>query len=75
MEQKFKVAQQTFDDVPEDKQEFLKIFSFICMLSFDVYVKKMLIEKMIDGLDGTEAAKEKKERKKAKNVDDASQTE
>lgn len=75
VEEKFKVAQQTFTDAPEDKQEFLKTFSFICMLSFDVYVKKMLIEKMIDGLDGTKAAKEKKERKKTKNVDDASQTE
>ena len=62
VEEKFKVAQQTFADAPEDKQEFLKTFSFICMLSFDVYVKKMLIEKMIDGLDGSKAEKEKRER-------------
>ena len=31
-------------------QEFLQLFSFICMLSFDVYVKKQLIEKLIDQL-------------------------
>ena len=28
--------------------ELLRTFSFICMLSYDVYVKKALIEKMID---------------------------
>jgi Asp-tRNA(Asn)/Glu-tRNA(Gln) amidotransferase C subunit len=46
--EKFKTAQQTFSDAPEDKQEFLKMFSFISMLSFDVYVKKLLIENLID---------------------------
>ena len=28
----------------------LKRFSFICLLSFDVYVKKMMIEHIIDGM-------------------------
>lgn len=50
VEEKFQIAQGTFEDAPEDTREFLKIFSFICMLSFDVYVKKLLIEKMLDGL-------------------------
>ena len=45
---KFKKSRQTFEDAPEKEQEFLKTFSFICLLSFDVYVKKLLIEKMID---------------------------
>lgn len=49
LEEKFKVAQGTFQDAPENSQGFLKLFSFICMLSFDVYVKTLLIEKMIDG--------------------------
>lgn len=71
VEEKFKIAQQTFEGMPEDKQEFLKVFSFICMLSFDVYVKKMLIEKMIDEFVGK---KGEKERKKTKTSDDASQT-
>ncbi len=47
---KFKIAEQTFEDAPSDSKEFLQMFSFICMLSFDVYVKKLLIEKMIDGI-------------------------
>lgn len=50
VEEKFQIAQKTFDDAPAEDREFLKIFSFICMLSFDVYVKKLLIEKMIDGI-------------------------
>ncbi len=50
VEEKFQIAQKTFEDAPEADRGFLKIFSFICMLSFDVYVKKLLIEKMIDGI-------------------------
>lgn len=50
VEEKFQIAQKTFEDAPEEERNFLKIYSFICMLSFDVYVKKLLIEKMIDGI-------------------------
>lgn len=45
---KYDKAQVTFQDAPKKDQEFLRTFSFICMLSFDVYVKKLLIEKLID---------------------------
>ena len=44
------IAQGTFENAPEEDRDFLKLFSFICLLSFDVYVKKMLIEQMIDEL-------------------------
>jgi hypothetical protein len=47
---KYNISQNTFEDVDENDREFLKLFSFICMLSFDVYVKKQLIEKIIDQL-------------------------
>ena len=47
---KYKTAQDTFGDADEEDQANLKRFSFICLLSFDVYVKKMLIEQMIDEL-------------------------
>ncbi len=43
-------ASETFSDTAEDDREFLQLFSFICMLSFDVYVKKQMIEKLIDSL-------------------------
>ncbi len=45
----YEKSKGTFHDAPEDSEEFLQIFSFICMLSFDVYVKKLLIEKLVDG--------------------------
>ena len=45
---KYHKAQETFSDAAAEDQEFLQTFSFICMLSFDVYVKKMLTEKLID---------------------------
>lgn len=45
---KYDKAQTTFQDAPEKDTDFLRTFSFICMLSFDVYVKKLLIEKLID---------------------------
>lgn len=46
--EKFHKAQGTFGDAPERERKFLQIFSFVCLLSFDVYVKKLIIEKMID---------------------------
>ena len=47
---KFRKAEGTFEEAPEKWQEFLKMFSFICLLCFDVYLKKMMIEKMIDSI-------------------------
>ena len=55
--EKFKISQETFKEVPEEEQEFLQIFSFICQLSFDVYVKQLLVEKLIDGLKENENIK------------------
>lgn len=55
----FKKAQGVFDKAPEQDQEFLKQFAFICMLSFDVYVKKLMIEKMIDNFKVSMEEKEK----------------
>lgn len=46
---KYRVSKNTFEDMEEDR-EFLQLFSFICLLSFDVYMKKQLIEKLIDQL-------------------------
>lgn len=51
---KYHKDQETFSDAATEDQEFLQTFSFICMLSFDVYVKKMLIEKLIDSCSAKE---------------------
>lgn len=52
-------AQQTFQGASQEDQDFLQKFSFICLLSFDVYVKKLMIEKMVDDLAGHGIAPEK----------------
>ena len=57
----YKIATETFADAPEEEQQFLHIFSFICLLSFDVYVKKQVIEKLIDSLPKKEHNKKHKE--------------
>lgn len=46
--EKFNKAGDTFQEAEEEERQFLQLFSFICMLSFDVYVKKLLIEKLLD---------------------------
>lgn len=45
---KYAIAKDTFADFPEEDQEMLHAFSYICLLSFDVYMKKQLIEKLVD---------------------------
>ena len=45
---RFKSAGEIFEDADPEDKEFLHQFSFICLLSFDVYMKKMIIENMID---------------------------
>lgn len=47
---KYERAEASFVDAPEDSAEFLRKFAFICELSFDVYMKKLMIEKLIDEL-------------------------
>lgn len=47
---KYHIASEIFPDAEEEDRQFLQTFSFICLLSFDVYVKKQVIEKLIDGL-------------------------
>ena len=63
----YEISEKTFLNVPEEEQEFLHQFAFICMLSFDVYVKKQIIEKLIDQMSAKNNEdmhdKEKKEKK------------
>lgn len=45
---KFQESRNTFREAPEEDQDFLQLFAFICMLSYDIYVRKQIIEKLID---------------------------
>jgi hypothetical protein len=47
----YEKAMDTFGNAPEEDRDFLKTFSFICFLSLDVYMKKAMIEQLIDELD------------------------
>lgn len=47
---KFEAACTTFPDAEEKDREYLQLFAFISELSFDVYLKKQMIETMIDQL-------------------------
>lgn len=48
--EKFHKSEGTFEGASEENAQFLRKFSFICLLSFDVYMKKLIIEKMVDEL-------------------------
>ncbi len=41
---------QSMDDMDPDEADYLEKFTFASLLSFDVYVKKLLVEKLIDSL-------------------------
>ena len=59
--EKYRISSETFGNVQnEEEQEFLQLFSFICMLTFDVYIKKLMIEKIIDGYVEKKKNKDKK---------------
>lgn len=46
---RLKASQDLFPDVKDEKEaDFLSRFAFICLLSFDVYLKKQIVERMID---------------------------
>ena len=49
MIRKLNKSNETFSEVEDDEErKILTNFSFICMLSFDIWVKKTIIENIID---------------------------
>ncbi|MCR5092985.1 MAG: DUF1836 domain-containing protein [Lachnospiraceae bacterium] len=53
---KMEKAERSFVDAPREYRDSMRMFAFISMLAYDVYIKKLLIEKMIDGLKEPEKA-------------------
>ena len=52
-------ASNAFTDVKDDDdREFLQFFSLVCLLSFDVYMKKNMIESLIDDYSAKHAPKQ-----------------
>ena len=57
---KYKLAKEAFPKTSnEDDDDVLSTFAFICMLGFDVYVKKLMIETLIDSKNNSKTQKEK----------------
>ncbi len=60
--EKYEHAGKAFEENgPEEEDlEYLRLFAWICELSFDVYLKKQIIEQIIDELRDHEPVKKKK---------------
>ncbi len=59
----FHVAEDTFPDAPKEDRAYLNQFAFICLLSFDVYMKKRIIEHMADEMAGNNPDPKAKKKK------------
>ena len=44
----FHMSEDLFPDAPKEDQESLREFTFICMLCLDIYIKKQVIEAILD---------------------------
>ncbi|MBQ1194420.1 MAG: DUF1836 domain-containing protein [Lachnospiraceae bacterium] len=66
MNEKLKAALDTYKGLTKKESDYLHTFAFVSLLSFDVYMKKQVIEAIIDLLDDP-VSKEEKE-KAAKKV-------
>ena len=64
IESMYNNSMETFTDIEGEDREVLQFFSFICSLSLDVYVKKLLIEKLID--ESYDSVKQEKDSEKEK---------
>lgn len=59
---KFNTSMKTFEGMEGEDAELLRTFSFICMLSYDVYLKKTIIERIVDQMLHEEKDSSKKEK-------------
>ena len=64
---KYHMAQEAFTDAPEEMKDKMQMFSFISLLSYDVYVKKLIIEKLLDNYKEFEEMLKNQTKEQAKN--------
>ena len=70
LKEKCALAKSSFEDATERDKDFLQTFSLICMLSMDIFTKKLIIERMVDELAAvSETKKDDKEAKKETKKD------
>ena len=58
---KYNMSREAFTDQDEESKDVLQDFTFICLLSFDVFVKKMMIEQYISKRREDEGKEEKQD--------------
>ena len=66
---RYTMADAAFEDADSEDRTFLREFTFICLLSFDVYMKKMLVERLIDSMGTPDKGREGKEKGHNKRQD------
>lgn len=68
MTKKLHIAGERFKETSGDEKNLLTFFSFICFLSYDIYLKKQIVEKLIDKMsDAAEEAENTKDKKNKKH--------
>lgn len=78
LKEKCEMAKGSFGDVAETDKNFLQTFALICMLSMDVFTKRLIIERMVDQLAAeveTNKAEDTKKESKKENKKDNKKTE
>lgn len=56
---KFNKSMHTFENVSDEESELLHRFALICMLGYDIYIKKSIIEGIVDQINSDTSAKKK----------------
>ncbi len=58
LKRKYGRSQETFKDMglSEDVQKEMQMFSFVTLLTYDIYIKKLLVEKILDNITEKEAS-------------------
>lgn len=72
---KYDKAENAFASMSEEDSEYLKQFAFICELVFDVYIKKLIAEKMIDEMRLAREAKERAQKEESAEEKEARKAE
>jgi hypothetical protein len=69
---KIDIAEDVFPETEGDDREYMQVFTMICMLIFDVYLKKQMVERMIDHMREKKdtATTKGKDRDKAKSANE-----
>lgn len=61
---KFDHSMEVFEQVEKEDKQFLQTFTFICILCFDIYTKKQLLEHLIDRQFQSESQEKPKKKEK-----------